>query len=203
VERPQDAAGSSREHLTDVLAFAAELGAETALLSGPRVSDELIAYARSRNASRIVVGKPSRPRWREALFGSLVNALVRQSSEIDVLVLSSEEEDSEVRRSPPRAEVRPPWQDFAASATAVLACTLVAALMHPYFESANLIMVYLVGVMWVAVRLGRGPAVLASILSVAAFDFFFVPPRFTLAISDTQYLVTFSVMLGAAILIGT
>ena len=204
VERPHDpSAGASRDHLTDVLALAEELGAETALLSGPRISDELIAYARSRNASRIVVGKPSRPRWREALFGSLVNTLVRQSGELDVLVISGEEEDAELRRSPPPLAQRPPWRDFAGSALVVLACTLGAALMHPYFESANLIMVYLVGVMWVAVRLGRGPAVLASVISVAAFDFFFVPPLFTLAISDTQYLVTFAVMLGAAILIGT
>src|SRR5262245_41143261 len=75
--------------------------------------------------------------------------------------------------------------------------------MNPHFERANLIMVYLLGVMWVAVLLGRGPAVLASFLSVVAFDFFLVPPRFTFAVSDTQYLVTFAVMLLASILIGT
>ena len=75
--------------------------------------------------------------------------------------------------------------------------------MNPVFERANLIMVYLVGVMWVAVSLGRGPAILASFLSVATFDFFFVPPRFAFGVSDTQYLVTFGVMLLAAIVIGT
>src|SRR5262249_53425082 len=67
----------------------------------------------------------------------------------------------------------------------------------------NLVMVYLMGVMWTAVSLGRGPAVLASILSVATFDFFFVPPKLTFAVADTQYLVTFAVMLMAAILIAT
>src|SRR5262245_36320556 len=203
VERPQDAAGSSREHLTDVLAFAAELGAETAVLSGTRVSDELIAYARSRNASRIVVGKPTRPRWLEAIVGSLVDSLVRQSDDIDVLVISAQQEDAALRRSPPPPEHEPPWRDYGRSALVVLACTVVAALMHPHVERANLIMVYLLGVIWVAVSLGRGPAVLASVLSVATFDFCFVPPQWTFAVSDTQYLVTFGVMLLVALLIGT
>src|SRR5262249_16935679 len=79
----------------------------------------------------------------------------------------------------------------------------VAALMFPHFERANLIMVYLVGVMWVAMSWGRGPAVLAAVLSVASFDFFFVPPSLTFAVSDVQYVVTFAVMLLAAVLMAT
>jgi two-component system sensor histidine kinase KdpD len=98
---------------------------------------------------------------------------------------------------------QPGGQAYAKSAVAVVACTGIAALMAPWFAPANLIMVYLLGVMAVAVALGRGPAVVASFLSVVAFDYFFVPPRYTFAVSDTQYLVTFAVMLLASILIGT
>jgi two-component system sensor histidine kinase KdpD len=83
----------------------------------------------------------------------------------------------------------------------VILCTLIAWLMFPYFAPANLIMVYLVGVMVVAIRFGRGPSILASILSVAAFDFFYVVPYFTFAVSDTQYVVTFAVMLLVALTI--
>jgi two-component system sensor histidine kinase KdpD len=88
--------------------------------------------------------------------------------------------------------------------TAVLAVALstaVAFLTSPYFAPSNLVMIYLLGVAFVAIRAHRGPAVLASILSVAAFDFFFVPPRFTFAVNDTQYVVTFVVMLGVALVI--
>lgn len=85
----------------------------------------------------------------------------------------------------------------------VLAATGAAFLMSPYFEPPNLVMVYLLGVMVVALFAGRRSAIVASILSVAAFDFFFVPPRFTLAVSDTQYLVTFGVMLVAAVALST
>ena len=75
--------------------------------------------------------------------------------------------------------------------------------MFPHFAPANLIMVYLLGTVLAAARLGRGPATLASVLSVAAFDFFFVPPYLTFAVSDTQYFVTFAVMLLVAVVIST
>src|SRR5262249_1551653 len=114
-----------------------------------------------------------------------------------------EQEQAQLRPSPGSPPARRRWKDYAQSALIVLASTAVAAIMRPYFELSNLIMVYLLGVMWVAVSLGRGPAILASVLSVGTFDFFFVPPRWTFAVSDSQYLVTFSVMLLAAVLIGT
>jgi two-component system sensor histidine kinase KdpD len=73
--------------------------------------------------------------------------------------------------------------------------------MFPYFELSNIIMVYLLSVIAVSVRTGRGPSALASILSVAAFDFFFVPTYWTFAVSDSQYLVTFAVMLVVALVV--
>ena len=68
------------------------------------------------------------------------------------------------------------WQPYGKSALAVLTCTGLSLLMQPWFERANLVMLYLLGVIWVAVYLGRGPAVFASVVSVVAFDFFLVPP---------------------------
>jgi two-component system sensor histidine kinase KdpD len=73
--------------------------------------------------------------------------------------------------------------------------------MYPYFELSNLIMVYLVGVMVTAIHCGRGPSILNSLLSVLAFDFFFVPPRFSFAVAETHYLGTFAVMFLVALVI--
>jgi two-component system sensor histidine kinase KdpD len=75
--------------------------------------------------------------------------------------------------------------------------------MNPHLELSNLVMVYLLGVTFSGLRLGRGPSALTAVLNVAAFDFFFVPPRFTFAISDAQYLITFAVMLTVALVIAT
>jgi two-component system, OmpR family, sensor histidine kinase KdpD len=93
------------------------------------------------------------------------------------------------------------WAPYGRGALVVAAATGVASLMAPRFALSNLIMVYLLGVLVAASRLGRGPSLFASVLSVAAFNFFFVPPRFTFAVADTEYLVTFAVMLAVAFVI--
>jgi len=89
-------------------------------------------------------------------------------------------------------------------AIAVVAlATGVAWLMFPFFEMSNLVMAYLLGIVVVAMRHGRGPSLFASMLSVAAFDFFFVPPYFTFAVADVLYLFTFTVMLVVGLVIST
>src|SRR6185295_14196570 len=98
-------------------------------------------------------------------------------------------------RPPPSRPRRSPPRSYAWAAVVVLLTSLVCRAMLGRFDGSNLIMVYLLGVSFVAVRYGRGPSLLATCLSVAAFDFFFVPPYLTFAVSDTQYLLTFAVML--------
>ena len=114
---------------------------------------------------------------------------------------ASDDPDARAPDLPALEAPRSPWRSYGSSLLTVGAMTGLAWLMRPRFASANLILVYLLGVMWVAVTFGRGPAIVASVLSVAAFDFFFVPPANTLAVSDTQYLLTFFVMLAAALVI--
>ena len=82
-------------------------------------------------------------------------------------------------------------------------CTGIGFLVTGPNELINLVMVYLLGVMLVATRFGRGPSLLASALSVGAFDFFFVPPEYTFAVTDIRYIVTFSVMLLVGAVIST
>jgi two-component system sensor histidine kinase KdpD len=133
-------------------------------------------------------------------MGSIMDALVRGSGDIDIHVVSAEKE-----ATAPKPASRPAdgtaWAPYAEAVGVVAVCTGIAWLMFPYLGLSNLIMVYLLGVVAVATRSGRGPTTLASVLSVATFDFFFVPPFFSFAVSDTQYLVTFAVMLLVALVI--
>ncbi len=88
---------------------------------------------------------------------------------------------------------------------AFVACGITTAVASPlskYFDLANIVMLFLLTVLLVAVRLGRGPAVMTAFLSVALFDFFFVPPQLSFAVSDFQYLLTFAVMLTVALITG-
>lgn len=93
------------------------------------------------------------------------------------------------------------WPGYVWAVAATAACTLAGTAMSPLFELVNIAMVYLLAVVVVALRLGRGPAVLTSVLSVGAFDYFFVPPKLTFAVADWQYLVTFAIMLVVGLVI--
>ncbi len=79
--------------------------------------------------------------------------------------------------------------------------TLLIGVLFKPFDLTNKVMLYLLGVVWLATRLGRWPAVLASFLNVAAFDFFFVPPHASWSAAGTQYVLTFVGMLVTALVI--
>lgn len=100
----------------------------------------------------------------------------------------------------PPATRRSGWSAYLQAAVAVLAVAAVGAPLLGHLDLANIAMLFPLAVLFAAVRLGRGPAVLAAFLSVALFDFFFVHPHFTLAVSDFQYLLTFAVLLAVALI---
>jgi two-component system sensor histidine kinase KdpD len=191
---------ADREQLRRTMQLAEQLGAETVTLSGNDVVEEILTYARRRNVTKLVVGKPAEARWRDVLRGSFVERLARGSGEVDVYVISGAATDR-LPGAHRGIRLHSRWGDYLSALGIVATSSVVAALLAGRFALANLIMVYLLGVLIVALRSGRGPAALASVLSVAAFDFFFVPPRLTFAVADTQYLVTFAVMLLVALVI--
>ena len=191
---------ADRDRANQTLRLAELLGAETVVLSGANVAQELLSYARTKNVAKIIVGKPVRARWKEVVFGSVVAELVKQSGETDIYVITGEAGES--RPLATQAVKRnSEWSSYGLGVVGVALSTAVAWLMFPYFGEANLIMMYLLGVVVVAIRFGRGPSVLASVLSVVAFEFFFVPPYLSFAVSDVQYLLTFAVMLVVALVI--
>jgi two-component system sensor histidine kinase KdpD len=191
---------ADRDRLVQTLRLAEQLGAETVTLTGERVAQELLNYARSRNATKLIVGKPVRSLWKEWLFGSVVSELVHQSGGIDIYVITGEAGEGQplIRRSLKRTSNR---REYLYALVGVAIATAVAWAMFPYFGPANLIMMYLMAVIVIAIRLGRGPSVLASFVSVATFDFFFVPPYLSFAVSDIQYVLTFAIMLIVALVI--
>jgi two-component system, OmpR family, sensor histidine kinase KdpD len=185
-----------RDRVTQTLRLAEQLGAETARLPGQKMSEAILHFAHDRNVTKIVVGKPRRRLWTRILLGSIVDAIVQGSGDIDIYVISAEREQPGVPQAPlGRRAIPSDWAPYGWAMAVVAVATGAAWLTLPFFELANLVMVYLLGIVVVATRYGRGPSLVASILSVAALDFFFVPPVFTFAVSDVRYLFTFVVML--------
>jgi two-component system sensor histidine kinase KdpD len=190
----------AKDSVIQTLRLAESLGAQTITLSGTTMSEALLAYAHDRNVSKIVVGKPTRTRWKRLLLGSIVDTLVAGSGDIDVYVISGREpadEPAPVRQTAPPAD----WTAYALAVGAVAVATGVAWLLFPLAELSNVVMVYLLGIAAVAMRTGRGPSLLASVLSVAAFDLFFVPPYLTFGVADLRHVLTFTVMLIAGVVI--
>lgn len=195
----------AQQRLRQTLRLTEELGGATVTLSGPRVAEELLTYARQKNITKIVIGKPELSRWREWWFGSIVDELIRHSGQIDIYVIRDE--------TPPadkpvftRAQItRQHWEGYiwAIGVTAVNAL-LGAVLYHKlHISNANIAMLYLLGVLLVSARFSRSVGALTALLGVAAFDVTVVPPYGSLAVTDSQYLITFGVMLVTALLIST
>ena len=103
---------ADRDRVIQTLRLAEQLGAETATLSGHDVAAEVLTYARRRNVTRIVLGKPAWPRWRELLFGSVVNELVRRSGDIDVYVITGEREGPQPAAAERRAPQPVDWGEL-------------------------------------------------------------------------------------------
>ncbi len=190
---------SEREQVERTLRLAEQLGGKAVTLSGAETAEEILAFARSRNVSKIVLGKPPVKPWWRLPSSSFVDHLIGLSGKIDVYIIGGTPEERLARARNARKRPRP-FEPYLLALAIVAVATLVSALLKPFVEPVNLAMVYLLGVALAATRFGRGPSVLASVVSVAIFDFFFIPPYLTFAVRDSQYLITFVVMLAVALL---
>ncbi len=191
----------SQDRVWANMRMASLLGAETATITGSNIAQELLAYAKARNVTKVIIGKPAHPRWRDWLHGSLVYELVRQSGPIDVHVISGEE-----GTPPPHTGIRPPrklpWHLYVLAVVVVVVCTAIGRLLTT-FDLSTTVMVYLLGVIAVALCGRRGPAVLASILSASALNFFFIPPLYTLELANPLYWITVAVLAATGMIVST
>ena len=205
---------SVRDRTLTVLKLAEELGASTAVLSGDSVADEIIQHAQALNCATLVLGRPSVAGWHglaRLVRPTLTRQLATLAPTLDIIEIGNS--DSTRRLQVNMAQARDNdidvdslgMAEMPRYALAVAACILTTLLTWPLaqrLDLANIVMLFLLCVVLVAVRLGRGPSMLAAFVSVLAFDFFYVPPRFSFAVSDVQYLLTFGVMLAVGLLIG-
>ncbi|TYK72180.1 sensor histidine kinase KdpD [Comamonas sp. Z3] len=196
---------AAQEAVLRTLALAARLGAETATIPGAQVAQALVDFARERNASHLVLARVHEPlsRWLRWRSPSLSEQIAALDPGLDVLLLSVKQSNNEsALRLPAAREQTIPWKGYVGVTLACLAATAVAELLLRVFDPANVVMLFLLVVVLSAVRWGRGPGAWAALLSVLLFDFYFVPPRNSFSVNDTQYLFTFSLMLGVALVCG-
>ena len=193
---------AERERLAHTLNLAEQLGGRSLSLPGTSVAETIAAYARDHNVTKIIAGKPLQPRWLELLRGSIVEQIIRLTSNVDVYVISAESSHRAPYWGLSLSTIsRGVWRHLLYSSLLVVLATLIALPLRPVIEPANMAMLYLLVVIISAVALGRAPAILASLLGVIAFDLFYVPPYYNLEVADVQSLLTFAALLSVGLLI--
>ena len=198
-----------RDRIADTLRLAEALGGDAITLpAGDRyIADDVIVYAQANNVTQIVIGKTERTRWFEILHGSVVHELVRRSGNISVHVIAG---DTIAGDPIPKKSVRAaerddpsnPWP-YANALLAVALALVCAELIQPWFGVKNVDLVFLTGVVGVAVRLGLWPSLLASVASSLCYNYFFLPPIYTFTITDPTNVAAFIFFTIVAIVVST
>lgn len=193
-----------RRGILRTLQLAQDLGAETATLSDPSEASAVLRYAREHNLGKIIIGRRPARRWKRDSFAERLGQL---GPDLDLVIVALDEPVS--LPSGPVSDSRAlndKWRLQLRGCVAALAlCLLITLIGHwvmPGVDSVNLVMIYLLSVVVVALRYGRWPSVVATALNIVAFDLVFVMPTGTIAVSDVQYLVTFGVMLAVGVIVG-
>jgi two-component system sensor histidine kinase KdpD len=192
-ERPE----AERERVARVLRLAEQLGGEAATLPGPRVADELLRYARERNASEIVMGKSQLPFWRRLLRPSPVAEVIRRSGPIDVRIVEGAERP-EPAAPPPRPSPRP--LGYLLAAASVGGAALAASALMAVLPLPDPGMLFLVAVLASAVWGGLGPSIAASLLGLLVYDFFFIEPYHTFSVAQPRDVIAMLTFLLVAVL---
>ncbi|MDR3441111.1 sensor histidine kinase KdpD [Telmatospirillum sp.] len=192
-----------KDRIAQTLRLAEQLGAETVTLQGEDVAAEVVAFALDRNASQIVVGRQRHKPWRRLFSGmSVTGRILAQSDAFDVLLVGGDDTEKQHRTF----ETRPPvpardWLGYLIAAAGVATATGLGFIIDLWLPLPNISVTFLVAVMLIAMKLGRGPAIFASVASFLSFNFFFTEPRFSFAISDSQNILTIVFFLIAAIIV--
>ncbi|MBF0184140.1 MAG: DUF4118 domain-containing protein [Magnetococcales bacterium] len=192
-----------RTRMQNRLATAQRLGAQTAHRFGHDAVTVAIEYARQHHLGTLLVG---RDRYRRLPWQhGFAERIARLAPDLELLQVASDRESPFPllsRLIPVWQPSENLWQSHGAALLVVAIVTVCIAPLYHHLDLSNLVMIYLLAVVLTAIRLGRGAAMLAAILSVASFDFFFVPPRFTFVVQDAQYLVTFAIMFVVTLVVG-
>lgn len=198
---------AERDRLIGTMRLAESLGAETLTIPGVerRIADDILNFARSNNVTQIVVGKSTRSWWFELMRGSVVHDLVRRAGNISVHVIAGDRliEDAVPGRGVKTAD-RPAAIRFSPYALSLLLVALALAaglLVSPLFGVENVDLVFLTAVVITAVRYGLLPSLLASVAASLCYNFFFLPPTYTLTITEPTNVVAFFFFMLIAVVV--
>jgi len=203
VERDGSLDPPIKEQLTKNLSLARQLGGDVITTSGHRVSDALLRVARERNATQIIVGKPTRSPWLLWLTGrSPAYDLIRQSGYIDVYVVQPEKGALKERSTRILVRSALPANEFLVAGALTLLVTGVAWLIEPITGYQSIAILYLLLVVALGLRLTKGPVLAVATISALVWNFLFTEPRFTFFIEGFHDIILFMMFFVVALAMG-
>jgi len=201
VESTKTLSAEEQRLLDKNLALARELGAEVVITHDEDAAAALVRLALEHNATQIVVGKPRGNRWLELLRGgSLVDRLARLGGGIDIYMVPAEEKAPRRLRFTWVGQSQP--TEYAIVFGTVAAVTIVSGLLVGAAGYRSVGVLYLLAVIGLSLRVGRGPVLAAGLLGAAMWDFLFIPPRFTFIIGSFDDLMLFAATIGVSLVAG-
>jgi two-component system, OmpR family, sensor histidine kinase KdpD len=201
VESARTPSADEQRMLDKNLALARELGAEVVITHDEDAAAALVRLALEHNATQIVVGKPRGNRWLEMLRGgSLVDRLARLGGGIDIYMVPGEQKSGRRFRFEWAGHSRP--VEYAIVCGTISAVTVASWLLVGAFGYRSVGVLYLLAVIGLSLRVGRGPVFVAGILAAAVWDFVFIPPRFTFIIGSLDDAMLFAATIGVSLVAG-
>jgi len=202
VEPNTPLAAVNRDRLTRNLSLARQLGAEVVMTSGQDVSEAVLHVARERNATQIVVGKPTNFQWLQRLTGrSPTYDLIRKSGYIDIYIVQPDKPTKDQAAERFIVSTPPINQFFWAGISAALV-TGLSLLIEPITGYRAIALVYLLLVVVVGLKLRRGPVLFVAAISALLWNYLFIPPRFTLHIDQVHDAMMFAMLFVVALAMG-
>ncbi|HYM02570.1 MAG TPA: sensor histidine kinase KdpD, partial [Stellaceae bacterium] len=191
-----------RDRIADCLRLAEKLGGEAITIPGARIVDEVVGYAEANNITHIVIGKSERPRWFEMVHGSVVHDLVRRSGTISVHVIAGELEGSIPAKTVATRPGAEPidLKPYLATGGIIAVALGVGLILQQFLNVSNIALVFLTAILVSAIRFGLLPSLFGCLISVLAYNFFFLPPIYTFTIADPENVVALFFFLIVAVI---
>jgi two-component system sensor histidine kinase KdpD len=187
------------------LQLAEELGGKVFRLTGINIAEEIVSFAKSKNISLIIIGHSERSRIEAWVRGSVVNEIIRKGSPIQVLVIGGEghENGDHIPKMDKQTNIdlKSYWKPFTVSLFSIIITTVICFFLSPFLEAINIPMIFIIPIVISGLIAGRKGGILASLMAVAFFDFFFIPPYLTFSVADLRFIPTFAVLFIVGVII--
>jgi two-component system, OmpR family, sensor histidine kinase KdpD len=205
--RAQRLGEEERDRIAEALRLAERLGGEALTVPGQNVTEGVLEHARANNFTHIVIAKSRRPRWSEWLRGSVTHSLIRQAGDISIHVIAGRgqpEPPTEGTELAAKAapEAAPPIdvKAYLGSVCYVAVALGIGLVLQQFLAVSNIALVFLTAVLATAVTYGLWQSLFACLVSVLAYNFFFLPPLYTFTIADPENVVALFVFAVVAVI---